>query len=254
MMVDKKSEDIDWMVLGAAERVEPTKLLYKALRAVSDITGREVDLLMDDAYGEPNTTSSHYASNFRRGNVAAGKAMMIHRWLEENYFATAQIAAPELFQANPKSAWESFVEANAITGNVRIVRLKSNATLIERDEEVIEVDHTLRLTQRFCFQLSTEIRGAALAFQKYEQKWHNLSIGPDSRNLKGSVKSDPQFLPLDTGGKPVGLRENNDAGRHEFVIIVSEGPNLPADMRKLAQLKQGELTFEVHKIAVKFVT
>lgn len=242
------------MVLSAAERVEPTKLVYKALRAVSDITGREVDLLMDDAYGEPNTTSSHYASNFRRGNIAAGKAMMIHDWLEENHFATAQVAAPELFQINPKSAWESFVEANVITGNFRIVRLKSNAALIDRDDEVIEAAYTLRLTQRFCFEFSTDLRGAALAFQKYGRKWHNFPIGPDSRNRKGSVISDPQLLPLDTEGKPVGLRENNDAGRHEFVIIVSGGPNLPADMRKLAQLKQGGPTFEVHKIAVKFVT
>ena len=104
-----------------------------------------------------------YLSNFRRGNIAAGKAMMIHQWLSENQFEIAQKAAPDLFQFNPKSEWDQFVEHHAIVGKLRIRRLDKNMGLIERDDQVNPIGETLRLTQRFCFELETEITGVALA-------------------------------------------------------------------------------------------
>lgn len=248
------NEEIDWMHLPASERVEPSKLLYKALKAVSDVTGREIDLLMDDAYGEPNTTSPHYASNFRRGKVAAGKAMMIHTWLAENHFKIAQTVAPELFQFNPKTAWELFVEQRAIQGQLSIKHLKQDLGLIDRDDGAIPVGETLRLTQRFCFEIKTDLRGVALAFQKYEGDWHPLPLGANKLNPWANVKADPQFLPHKPDGKPIGLRENDDAGQHKFAVIVSEDRKLPNDMAKLAKLDQSGLRFEVHTITLRFVT
>lgn len=245
---------IDWMNANKADRTEPTKQLYKALRAVSDITGRDVDLLMDDAYGEPNTTSPNYASNFRRGNIAAGKAMMIHRWLAENHFEVAQTAAAELFQFNPKSAWEQFVERHAIEGKLRIVKLKQDMGLVERDDEAAPVCDTVRLTQRFCFELKTDIKGVALAFQRYEGNWHNFPLGADARNLWGSVKASPQLLPHKADGSVIGLSENNDAGDHQFAVIVSEDRKLSSDIRTLAAMGQGSPTFEVHVVSARFVT
>jgi hypothetical protein len=116
------------------------------------------------------------------------------------------------------------------------------------------VGDTIRLTQRFAFELTTEIRGAALAFQKYEGQWHSLPLGADSRNLKGTVSESPQLLPRDNQGNPIGLRENNDAGHHEFVVILSDNKTLPIDIKKIAQLKPWTAKFEVHRITVKFVT
>ncbi|WP_317054531.1 hypothetical protein [Roseovarius rhodophyticola] len=247
-------EEFDWMHASKAERVEPTKKLFLALKAVSDITGRAVDLLMDDAYGTPNTTSPHYASNFRRGNIAAGKALMIHRWLEENHFEIAKTAAPELFQFNPKSAWQQFVDRHAIKGQLRILKLKDSMGLIERDDEDRPDRDTLRLTQRFCFELETEMIGRVLAFQKYQNKWHNFPLGADQRNLWGRVASNPQLLPCAPDGSPIALKENNDAGDHQFAMIVSDAQKLPSEMRQLAKLDLESQAFELHVVAVTIVT
>ncbi|MDG1431916.1 MAG: hypothetical protein P8Q23_10130, partial [Paracoccaceae bacterium] len=210
--------------------------------------------LIDQGFTGLPAVGTDYQSNFRRGNISAAKAKLMHQWLEQNHFDLAHKFAPNLFQTNPKSAWDRFVAANAITGNLRIVQLRSETALIERDDRAIEIGDTIRLTQRFCFELTTKIRGAAFAFQKYEGQWHNLPLGADSRSLKGSVLESPQLLPRNSQGNPIGLRENNDAGHHEFVVIVSDNRALPTDMRKIAQFTPDPVRFELHGIAVKFVT
>jgi hypothetical protein len=255
-MTDKFGDycGIDWMRASKADRTEPNKQLYKALMEVKAIIRRPIDLMMDDAFGEPNTTGTDYISNFRRGNIAAGKAMMIHRWLAENHFEIAQKAAPDLFQFNPKSVWEQFLEKHTIAGRLRILRLKQSMGLVERDDEAKPVGETLRLTQRFCFELETEINGVALAFQKHKGTWHSFPLGADKRNLWGSVTRNPQMLPHKADGSMIGLQENDDAGDHQFAVIVSEDRKLPSDMRKLATLHQDSAAFEVHVVAVRFVS
>ena len=252
--MDENSGDIDWLRLSKAERVPLTKDLYLAVSGVADATDVTILQLIDTAFVGLPAVGTDYASNFRRGNVSAAKAMLMHRWLEENHFDLAQKLVPDLFQTNPKSAWARFVDENATNGKLRIVQLKSEAGLIERDDQAVPVGDTIRLTQRFCFELTTEIRGAALAFQKYEGQWHSLPLGADSRNLKGTVSENPQLLPRDSEGNPIGLRENNDAGDHQFVLIVFQNRALPTDMKKIAQLSAKNEQFEVHRIAVKFVT
>jgi hypothetical protein len=252
--MDENSGEIDWLRLSKSKRVPLTKDLYLAVSGVADAIDVTILELIDTAFAGLPAVGTDYSSNFRRGNVSAAKAMLMHRWLEENHFELAQKLAPELFQTNPKSAWDRFIDANAIVGKLHIVQLKSEAGLIERDDHAVPVGDTIRLTQRFCFELRTEIRGSALAFQKYEGQWHSLPLGADSRNLKGTVSASPQLLPRDGQGNPIGLRENNDAGHHEFGIIVSDDRTLPTDMKKIARLTLSTARFEVHRITVKFVT
>lgn len=252
--MDENSGDIDWKNIPKDERSELTKALFEAVSGVADLNSITIAELIDQAFKGLPAVGTDYQSNFRRGNISAAKAMRMHRWLEENHFDLAQKFAPDLFQTNPKSAWDCFIDEHAMTGKLRIARLKSEAGLIERENEAVPVDDTLRLTQRFCFDLTTEIRGAALAFQKYEGQWHSLPLGADSRNLKGTVSESPQLLPRDSQGNPIGLRENNDAGDHHFVMIVFQNRALPTDMKKIAQLSAKNEKFEVHMIAVKFVT
>ena len=250
----KISEDIDWLKLSREDRAPLTKELFKAVSSVADATGVKIQELIDGAFVGLPEVGTDCSSNFRRGNISAAKALLMHKWLVENHFDLAQNFAPSLFQINPKSAWDRYVDANAIIGDLSIVQLKSDLGLIERDDEAILVPDTIRLTQRFCFELTTEIRGTAKAFQKYERQWHNLPLGADSRNLKGSVSESPQLLPRDKLGNPIGLRENNDAGYHKFVVIVSNDKTMPTDMKRIAQLKPDSSKFEVHKINIRFVT
>lgn len=187
LSMDKNSGDIDWDHLPKDQRIDLTKDLFKAVSGVADLNSITIAELIDQAFKGLPKVGTDYDSNFRRGNISAAKTMPMHRWLEENHFDLAQKFAPDLFHTNPKSAWDCFIDEHAMTGKLRIVRLKSEAGLIEREDEAAPVGDTLRLTQRFCFDLTTEIRGAALAFQKYEGQWHSLPFGADSRNLKGTV-------------------------------------------------------------------
>lgn len=250
----KISEDIDWQRLSKEDRAPLNKELFKAVSSVADATGVTILELIDKAFVGLPAVGTDYSSNFRRGNISAAKALLMHKWLVENHFDLAQKFAPSLFQINPKSAWDQFVDANAIIGDLRIVQLKSDLGLIERDDEAILVPDTIRLTQRFCFELTTEIKGTAKAFQKYERQWHCLPLGADSRNLKGSVSESPQLLPRDKFGNPIGLRENNDAGYHTFVVIVSNDKTMLKDMEKSTQLEPDSSKFEVHKVNIRFVT
>jgi len=252
--MDENSGDIDWLRLSKAERVPLTKDLYHAVSGVADANDVTILELIDKAFIGLPAVGTDYASNFRRGNISAAKALLMHRWLEENHFDLAQKFASDLFQTNPKSAWDRFVDTNAIVGRLRVFHLKSESGLIERDDEVSEIDDVIRLTQRFCFKLTTDLRGAALAFQKYDGRWHKLPLGADTRNLKGNVADSPELLPRNKLGNPIGLRENDDAGNHEFVVLVSDNRTLPTDMKKLARLEPSSAKFELHRIGVKFVT
>ncbi|MEP3510117.1 MAG: hypothetical protein ABJN38_00025 [Lentilitoribacter sp.] len=180
--------------------------------------------------------------------------MMFHRWLAENYFEVAQTAAAEQFQFNPKTAWEQFAERHAIEGKLRIMKLNQNMGLIERDEEALPVGETLKLTQRLCFELETDIKGVALAFQRYEGDWHCYPLRADARNLWGSVKNNPQLLSRKSDSSVIALRENKDAGDHQFAMIISEDRKLSSEMRTLAAMEQNSPPFEVHIVALRFST
>lgn len=144
MRMEKNLVDIDWMQLPKAERVVLTKDLYQAVRGVADLSNMTVVQLIDEALKGLPAVGTDYESNFRRGNISARKAVLIYQWLEENHFDVAKTFAPDLFQTNPKSAWELFIDHNAAPGSLRIVQLKSNAGLIERDDQLIDVSETLR--------------------------------------------------------------------------------------------------------------
>ena len=72
--------------------------------------------------------------------LAAPKAQTIHRYLEQNHFELARVAAPELFQVNPRTAWELFLDAHRVEGGLRIVPLKSHFGIVRRDDALRAVE------------------------------------------------------------------------------------------------------------------
>ncbi|WVX47999.1 hypothetical protein ROLI_010760 [Roseobacter fucihabitans] len=240
------------MKASRQERTEPSKALYRALRAVSDVTGEHIDILMDQAFGETATLGTDYISNFRRGNIAAGRAMMIHRWLEQNHFDVAQNASPTLFQVNPKSVWELFVEQHAKKAGLRIIPMKREMGILSRTKSAPKTVETLQLGQCFCFELDSPHDGVVVAFEKCKSDWHPLPLGADERRLRALVSEGAQFLPRDDAGKLIELEELQDTGQHQYVFVVSPNNTAPISMKDIAQTSYGEAC--VFIITVRFVS
>lgn len=246
-------DEFDWMQASRQERIEPSKALYRVLRAVANVTGDHIDILMDQAFGETVTLGTDYISNFRRGNIAAGRAMTIHRWLEQNHFDVAQAVAPELFQFNPKSAWEQFVENYANVDGLRIIPMKREMGILSRARNALKTVTKLRLGQCFCFELDSPINGTVVAFEECKGKWHPLPLGADERRIRVPVSVGVQMLPSDEAGNPIELEEVHDTGQHQYVFVVSEEKDESmATMKEIANALEGNTyTF---KTTVQIVT
>lgn len=246
--------DIDWVSMSGAERLEPTKALYRAFITVAEHNGINADLMLDRALGEAQERGIDYASNFRAGKISKVRAKAIHLWLAQNYFEMAKATAPDLFPYRPVSAFQHFIDKEAIVGKLRVIKISKTLGLIERSDEKRKHVQTLRLSEKFCFEIDTEITGVALAFQCYQDVWHPLPIGADKKRLKADITAGTVFLPKAVDGKSIPLEENNDAGNHQFTIIVSENRNLPQSADELVKAIRLDHPYEVYIVDVRFVT
>ena len=74
------------------------------------------------------------------------------------------------------------------------------------------------------------------------------------KRLKADITAGVMVLPKTAGGKPIALQENNDAGNHQFAIIVSENRSVPYEPDELIKAIRSEGFFEAHIVDVRFVT
>jgi hypothetical protein len=251
--MDKNTGDIDWMQLPKEERVLLTKDLYKAVSGVADLNGVTIVRLIDEAFKGLPAVGTDYESNFRRGNISAAKALLMHRWLEDNHFDLAKRFAPELFQMNPARAWDRFLERRRMDGGLRIVRMKTEFGIVQRAAKAREASEALRFGEEFCLELTSDRTGQAVAFQGYRGKWYPLALGNDDGRWRVPVTNDVQLLPRDHKGQPIPLIERDDAGEHSFVVITSPDKDLPLDQPSLASRFEDE-TLKVFQIDIRFVT
>ena len=223
--------EIDWLNLPRPERIERTKELYQAVRHVATVTGATVETLIEAAYGAPQVFSADPHRNFRKGELAAPKAQTIHRYLEQNHFELARLAAPELFQVNPRTAWEIFLDAHRVESGLSVV--PATQLGIARRKPPEEDAAIFRIGQDFLFELHVPVAGHVVAFETYRGVWHPLPLGADERNLVVKVREGLRILPSTRGGTPIPLAEHDDAGLHEFTFLLCRGGRPPTDTKKL---------------------
>lgn len=253
LRMKNNSGDIDWMQLPKEERARLTKDLYKAVRGVADLNGMTVVLLIDAALNGLSAVGTDYASNFRRGNIAAAKAVLIHRWLEENHFNLAKTFAPHLFQMNPVRAWDRFLETRRVDSGLRIVPMNAEFGIAQRAANVRDVCDVLRFGEEYCLELTSDRSGQAIAFQGYRGEWHPLALGNADGRWRIPIAAGIQLLPRDHKGQPIPLVEYDDAGSHSFVIVTSPNKDLPLDQTSLASRFEDD-ALRVFQIDVRFVT
>ncbi len=124
--------DIDWVAMSLAERIAPTKALYRAFMAVAKRQRVKGDLLLFQALGETDTGGTDYLSNFRKGKIDKHKVRDIHLWLAQNHFDLALETAPDLFPHKPTDPFDDFIDKHAILGKLRILRIKQEMGIVQR--------------------------------------------------------------------------------------------------------------------------
>ncbi|KPN62099.1 hypothetical protein SAMN04488527_1292 [Aliiroseovarius crassostreae] len=226
--------------------------LYPVLKALADLDPRKTpELIMDDAVGYPVARGQDYVRNMRRGEIAATYAALIHQWLLEHYFDLAHRLAPEIFPETPEQRWHSIVNERAISDRFRLVLVPLTMGIVERESQLKPAEATIRLGQRFCFELDSETDGHAIAMQGVRGHWHNIPLGPVGE-VSTPIQLGQNQLPKMPDGKLDPLTENHDEGVHEFVLITAPNDDIPTSIQSLNTWIADRANI-LHRITVQFV-
>lgn len=226
--------------------------LYTVLKALADLDPRKTpELIMDDALGYPVARGQDYVRNMRRGEIAASYATLIHQWLVEHHFELAHRLAPEIFPETPGQRWQAILGERAKTGRFRLILVPTTMGIVERESQLKTADTTIRLGERFCFELDGETDGHVLAMQGVRGQWHNIPLGPNGE-VSAEIHTGQNRLPRMQDGKLDPLTENNDEGLHDFVLVTAQTDNIPTDLKRLITWVEGN-PCNLHCITVQFV-
>ena len=226
--------------------------LYPVMKALADLDPRKTpELLMDDAVGYPVARGQDYVRNMRRGEIAATYAALIHQWLLEYHFDLAHRLAPEIFPETPEHRWQAILDERAISGRLRLVLVPLTMGIVERESQLKPADTTIRLGERFCFELDSETEGYAIAFQAVRGQWHNIPLGANGET-NARIRSGQNRLPKRSDGQIDPLTENHDEGMHEFVLITAPIDDIPTSIQSL-NTWVGDRSNTLHRIMAQFV-
>ena len=200
---------------------EARRLLYRASKQIVDrhFAGhwsRFYEAVFDRG-GVPGTG---YEDNFRSGRISRIKANAIHRWISIHH-TQAVIALDAAVTELPDAAlvedsWQLFIDTHGQYSALEIVTLDDLA-IVGFAREKIGDAYRIKLGEAFCFRLTSEHSGAALAFQQAKGVWYALPLRQDA--LEVEVEHGTQIVPRD-GDMPMPLSEDSDTGLYRFVMIV----------------------------------
>ncbi|MGH1357106.1 MAG: hypothetical protein ACRBBS_18840 [Thalassovita sp.] len=225
--------------------------LYPVLKALADLDPRKTpELIMDDAVGYPVARGQDYVRNMRRGEIAATYAALIHQWLLEHHFDLSHRLAPEIFPETPAQRWQAIVNERAISDRFRLVLVPLTMGIVERESQLKPANTTIRLGERFCFELESETEGHAIAFQAVRGQWQNVPLGSNGK-VSTPIQSGQNRLPKRSDGQVDPLTENHDEGMHQFVMITAQTDDIPTSIQSLnAWTTDNSNT--LHRITVQF--
>jgi hypothetical protein len=226
--------------------------LFPVLKALADLDPRKTpELIMDDAVGYPVARGQDYVRNMRRGEIAATYAALIHQWLLEHHFDLAHRVAPEIFPETPEQRWQAIVNERAISERFRLVLVPQTMGIVERESQLKPADMTIRLGERFCFELESGTEGYAIALQGIRDVWHNIPLGLNGEGC-APIQSGRNRLPKTSDGKLDPLTESHDEGLYEFVLITAKTDDIPTNIQSL-NTWVGDRPNTLHRITVQFV-
>lgn len=204
------------------------KQLYLILKALADQDPHKGPLdVLDEAMGHPLSRGTDYLSNMRKGQYAASIAARLHWWITEHHADSGRTFAADLFPEAQSSTWDAFLERHAIRGKLRLVKFKpSSLGLVERARQTSKPDDTIKLGEKFCFQLECDNDKYVRAYQVYKGEWHPIPLGAN-RAMEITITAQQQILPVLADGTPDPLVEQHDLGPHQFVVLASQSGDFP---------------------------
>lgn len=226
--------------------------LYPVLKALADLDSRKTpELIMDDAVGHSVARGQDYVRNMRRGDIAATYATLIHQWLTEQHFELAHRLAADIFPETPEQRWQTILEQRARFDSFRLVLVPQVMGIVERESQLKSVDASIRLGERFCFELESEEEGFVIALQGVRGQWYNIPLGPNGE-ASAPIQIGVNQLPRIQGGQLDPLAENQDEGLHEFVLITAPTGDIPVDLKGLIARIAGNQC-ELHRVSVQVI-
>ena len=187
-----------------------------------------------------------FLRNFRRGLTKTTYYAQVFRWLEEDHPDYAEQLRKDVHAPHPGEAWTQLLLQD-VARPLAVVELDSGlpgiVTFAHRNPGPA---HTLKLGAPFCFHAVTDVAGAALAMQSFAGRWFPLPLGEEAVHVR--VAAGALALPPAPGSKePLPLTEEDDVGRHRFVVVVAREdictsiaadftPGLPIDRTQLDRI------------------
>lgn len=237
--------DNNWKTATKADRAA----LYHVVRAIADTTNLSVEAIMEQAFGHKLMVGTDYLSNFRSGTIGRPKAKLIHAWIAENHAETAHAIDPRLFPKQHTNAWDSYVEAHGIRGQLQIKRFtKDKLNLIKKVKDRDAPDAVLKLGEEFCFFLRSDTHAHTIGFERYKGDWHVMPLGPNGSHTF-LLQSDEPHFPIDENDEIERLSEESDMDMHRFAFVVSQDAN---DLPCTPDIKDIGQTAILHYIDVLF--
>jgi len=203
------------------------KQLYPIIKELADLSPHQSpELVIDQALGQPLARGKDYLSNVRKSDYAKSIASLRYTWLRNHHFDRAHRLAPDIFPETPAMRWRQIIDERAIEGALRIIPTKRDMGLVERADAVDPSMPTLKLGQRFHFELDSETSGTAIALQGLGDQWVAFPLIEDGTHAL-SITEGKNILPQKHNGSPDPIVENRDPGQHDFVLIVSKSETPP---------------------------
>lgn len=226
--------------------------LYPVLKALADLDPRKTpELVMDEAVGYAVARGQDYVRNMRRGDISTAYAELIHQWLIEHHFDLAHRLSPDIFPEIPEQRWQAILDERARSDCFRLVLVPKTMGIVERESQLRPADITLRLGERFCFELESETEGHAVALQSVRGQWHNIPLGPEG-GASATVQTGQNHLPTMPDEYLDPLTENHDEGLHEFVLVTAPTDDIPTDIKSLVTWVFEHLC-DLHRVKAQFV-
>ena len=248
----------DWINASPDAR----RLLYRASKQIVDRHyGGHWSRFYEAVFDRGGVPGTGYEDNFRAGRVSRIKANAIHRWISIHH-TQAAIALDGTVTALPDAAlvedsWQLFIDTHGQYSALEIVTMDDLA-IVGFAREKIGDAYRIKLGEAFCFRLTTEHSGAALAFQQAKGAWHVLPLQHDG--LATEIERGTQIMPRD-GDMPMPLSEDSDTGLYRFVMIIAAADVIAGAAQTLSiglaiasdqlsdvidALTQGDISFAVH--------
>lgn len=225
--------------------------LYKTLVAAAELVNEPFDQFLQTPFNPPWSLADNYRRNLQRGEYSAIRAKVLYDFLLNHHFNVAHLEAPEIFPQTPELRWREILDARATSDRLRIVLAKSQFGIVERESQLEAAGTTLKLGQPFLLELTSDIDGYAVALQGLRGQWHPIPLGQDGEVLAPVVVG-KNLIPGRPDGRPDPLIEGHDEGRHEFVLITAQKPDVPVETKQLATWVADNPCL-LHRTSVQFV-